>query len=696
MHPKRSDRVRKRPKTGYKSGPVSAKTKVDGRRLDWFLGIGLLVLVSFVYLPIWQAKFIWDDGLVVISNPCIVGPLGLREIWTTSAADICPLTLTLFWFEHFLWGASPLPYHLVNVLMHGASAILLWRVLRGLQIPGAWLGAALWALHPVEVESVAWISEMKNTQSCLFFLLSILFFIRDLDAKKKDDSNRITWNELLTVLFSVLAIASKSSTVVLPAILGLLAWWKRSPWDWRNLRAVLLIIPFSIVAVFVSIWTQGLTGANESRWMLAWPERLIVAGKVFWFYLFKLLYPHPLLMIYPRWAPDSGKVLSYVPLAAGIGLFIFLFFKRKSDWRPIFFAFTYFLVLLVPVLGLVNLSFFRYSFVADHFQYLASIGPLAVIGAGVSQLLNVGIPDRPGLRLIICAGLLGVPGFLSWQHARVFKNELSLWTNTLAGNPSCWAGDNNLGAALLQEGRANEALQYFQNAVANNPTYTEAYNNLGGVLAQEGRYNEAMGALRTVLKINPNDAEAYNNLGNVFVQTGQGDEAAKLFKTAIRIKSDYAAPHSNLGNYFLKSGRMDEAIAEYEEALKIEPDNIDALGGLALALSKSGQVDGAIGQYQKLVAIKPDDVEAHYNFGFILNQAGRLNESIEQYQIALRLDPKNIEAYNGLAIALFQEGQTDKAMALFEEALQLDPNNAETRANLEKAKAILMQGQPPR
>jgi len=194
-------------------------------RCDWFWGLILILSVILTYTPVWHAGFIWDDAQHLTTNPCIVGPLGLKEIWTTSAADICPFTFTTFWVEHALWGLAPLPYHLVNVLLHAACAVLLWRVLRSLRVQGAWLGAAIWTLHPVEVESVAWITEMKNTESGLFFLLSILFFVRWLRARGVERRTGDGWNYRLTLFFAALAMASKSSTVILPVVLSLCVWW---------------------------------------------------------------------------------------------------------------------------------------------------------------------------------------------------------------------------------------------------------------------------------------------------------------------------------------------------------------------------------------------------------------------------------------------------------------------------------------
>ncbi len=332
-------------------------------RHDWIWGLILILSVILTYTPVWQAGFIWDDDAHLTANPCIVGPLGLKEIWTTSAADICPLTLTTFWVEHALWGLGPLPYHLVNVLMHGACAVLLWRVLRSLRVQGAWLGAALWALHPVGVESVAWITEMKNTESGLFFLLSILFFVRWLRSRDLDGRTGVGWNYTLTLIFAALAMASKSSTVILPVVLCLCAWWMEGRWRWRNVARVLPIFLMSIAASALSIWTQGLALAQavtDPQWVRTWPERLATAGDAVWFYLGKLLWPHPLITIYPRWQIDTTQWVSYLPLLAVIVILSIFWLKRELWSRACFFAFAYFIAALLPVLGTDRQSHFSF------------------------------------------------------------------------------------------------------------------------------------------------------------------------------------------------------------------------------------------------------------------------------------------------------------------------------------------------
>jgi hypothetical protein len=436
-------------------------------RRDWLWGLMLILSVILTYTPVWKAGFVWDDDSILTANPCIVGPLGLKEIWTTGAADICPLTLTTFWMEHALWGLNPLPYHVVNVLLHGACALLLWQVLRSLRVPGAWVGAALWALHPVSVESVAWVTEMKNTQSGFFFLLSILFFIRYLRAKNLAGQTGSGRAYALTLIFGALAMASKSSTVILPVVLCLCAWWLDGRWHWRNLTRVVPLFLMAIAAGTVSIWTQSahLGSVAAPRWHRTWLERLGAAGDAVWFYLSKLLWPHPLITVYPRWQIATGQWVSYLGLVATVVVLSIFWLKRQSWSRACFFAFAYFLVALLPGLGLIDNTIFRLSLVFDHLQYLASIGPLALAGTGLVLLSNSIVPKRPWLQSSLCAGLLLILAMASWQRTLVYESSERLWTDTVTKNPDCWIGRNNLGYDLVGEGQVDKALEQFKKAL---------------------------------------------------------------------------------------------------------------------------------------------------------------------------------------------------------------------------------------
>jgi tetratricopeptide (TPR) repeat protein len=619
---------------------------------DWLWGLILLLAVILTYTPVWYAGYIWDDDVYITANPCMIGLHGLKEIWTTSAADISPLTFTTFWVEHALWGVAPLPYHLVTVLLHGACAILLWRVLRSLQIPGAWLGAALWALHPVQVESVAWITETKNTQSGLFFLLSILFFVKWLKAKGLDGQIGGGWNYALTLLFAALAMASKSSTVVLPVVLCLCAWWIEGRWQWRNLVKMVPIFLMSIVASAVSMWMVKMAGiAEDPQWARSWPERFATAGDAVWFYLGKLLWPHPLMTIYPRWEINASQWFSYLPLLAVIVVLLILWLKRESWARPYFFTFAYFLVALLPVLGLVNHAILRYSLVFDHLQYLAGMGPLALAGAGMVRLGEFAIPGRCWLQSSLCAGLLLILGLLSWHRAWAYESQETLWTDTLAKNPNCWVGYNNLGDALLQKGHLDEAMGQYRKALEINPNLAGAHYNLGIAFSQKGQVDEAMGQYRKALEINPNIAGAHYNFGLALFQKGQVDEAIAQFQKALGIDPNYAEAHINLGIALAQEGQVDEAMVHFQKAVEINPNYAEARSNLGKALSQKGQMDEAIAQFQKALEINPNIAEAHNNLGVALSQKGRVDEAINQFQEALRLKPDDVNAQKNLAQA---------------------------------------------
>jgi tetratricopeptide (TPR) repeat protein len=588
-------------------------------RRDWLWGLILILSVTLTYAPIWRAGFIWDDDNHLTANPCIVGPLGFKEIWTTRAADICPLVLTTFGVEHALWGLEPLPYHLVNVLLHGACALLLWRVLRSLRVQGAWLGAALWALHPVEVESVAWITEMKNTESGLFFLLSVLFFVRRLRAKDLGARTEGGWNYALTLLFAALAMASKSSTVILPVILCLCAWWLESRWDWRHVRRLAPIFLMSVAASALSMWTQSLQLATvtDPQWVRTWPGRLATAGYSIWFYLGKLLCPYPLMTVYPRWQIDSGQWFSYLPLLAVVFLFSILWLQGELWSRACFFAFAYFTAALLPVLGFIDNFIFHYSLVFDHFQYLASIGPLALIGTGLARFSSR-LPKRPLLHASLCAELLLVLAFTSWERTWAYENPETLWTDTLAKNPNCWVGDNNLGLVFLQKGQIDEAVEKFQHALEINPDYREAYSNLGLAFFQKGRLDEAITNYQKALEMTP-----------------------KSFVT-----------RCDLGNALLREGRTQDAVVQYEKALEIEPNYEEARSNLGLAFLQRGELEDAFTQYERAVLLDGNSFATHYNLGVVLLQKGRPDEATKQFQRALQLKPDFSPAQINLAKAL--------------------------------------------
>jgi tetratricopeptide (TPR) repeat protein len=650
-----------------------------GSSRDWLWGLVLFFSVVLIYQPTWYAGFIWDDDTLVTINPVVVGPLGLKEIWTAPVVLFSPLVFTTFRLEHALWGLSPMPYHLVNVLQHGGCAVLLWVVLRRLQIPGAWLGAALWAFHPVQVESVAWIAELKNTQSGLFYLLTILFFIEWLK-----DRERRELNYGLTLIFAALAMASKSSTVILPVVLGLCAWWVEGRLRVTSLLRLSPLLVLAAVAGLATQWGAETTTTAETL-SETWPQRLAAAGDAVWFYLGKLVWPHPLMTIYPRWQIDAGEWFSYLPFLGVIAV-LFVFWLNRESWgRPEFLVLAYFILALLPALGLVNMTFLLYSFVADHFQYLASMGPLALAGAALFQWAAFTLPDKPGLRSTLAAALLLLLGVVSWQRCWAYQNEETLWTDALAKNPNCWLGYNNLGLALQEKGLIDQAMDLYQKALKIHPDYAEAHDNLGVALLQKGRVDEAIDHLQKAVALRPGHLEGYDDLGSALFQKGLVDQAMDQYRRVLKINPNSIGAHNNLGNAFLRKGQVDEAMDQYQKALAIDPRSAETLDNLGNAFTAERQLDRAIDQYQKALEIDPNLADVHHNLGVALLKEGRPDEAIGQYKRAVELDPHYAAAYFHLGNALAQKEEVDDAIAQYQKALAIDPNLAEVRHNLDLA-----------
>ena len=656
--------------------------RVSFWRRDWFWALLLIAFVFIAYAQVFRAGFIWDDESHLTQNPSVVGPLGLKEVWTTTQAVYYPLVLTTFWVLHKFFGLNPLPYHLLNIFFHAASAILLWRILRLLRVRGAWLGAALWALHPVMVQSVAWVTELKNTQSCLFYLLSILFFLNwqeqgtavsRVPPRRFGDRRSLIF--ALSLLFFLLATLSKPSVVMLPFVLALCVWWMRERIRWRD---TLAFAPFALISVGASAWTiweqKFHARAVGPDWVQTFPERLIIAGKAVWFYLGKLIWPHPLIFIYPRWNIDSS-VVAYLPLLAVIAGLIALWFIRAKWGRALFFAAAYHVISLFPVLGFFSVYFFRYSFVSDHFQYLASMGPLALIGAGIATLVGrfCETPDRfvshpdtvarsggtiasPRWRLVLsgafCGILLVLLGSLTWRQTTEYQNLFALYTATLQKNPDCWMAHYNLGIVLSEQGKPDQAIEHYRQAVALRPDYAEAHYNLARQLVNLGQLNDAVAHYEKAVAINPADAEAQNNLGATLFGMGRADDAIAHYQKALEIRPDYAEASCNLANALIAKGDLDGAIARYTACLAAVPDQEEAQYNLAGALLRKGRTDEAIIQYLKVLAMHPESADAHANLGSALLAKNRIQDAMAEYTKALQISPENLPALSNLAWSL--------------------------------------------
>jgi tetratricopeptide (TPR) repeat protein len=621
---------------------------------NWLLALLLVAGTIIAYLPVWHAGVIWDDESLVINNPLIHRLDGLSQFWfSTQPVDYYPVTSTMLWVEWRLWGAGPMGYHVVNVLLHACSAVVLWRVLQWLKLPGAWLAAALFAVHPVNVESVAWIVQRKNVLAMFFFLVSLLWYLRFDPASVPANSTeptalRLQWRWYWFSLAAfLLALLSKTAVAPLPLVLLGLAWWRHGAVSRRDLWRSLPFFAMAVAVGLVSFWFQShrAIGSDIVRTDSFW-ARLAGAGWAVWFYLYKAALPLHLNAIYPRWQIDGGQWWSYLPGLLWIAVLLGCWRFRRAWGRGPLFSLGYFVVMLLPVLGFLDIGFMLVSLVADHWQYFAIIGPLSLAAAAITR-------SSPGTKAVALGGaLLLVLGGLSWRQCESYADPGTFWRAALAANPNSWLAHNNLGNDLFERGQVDEAMAHYKRAVELEPRYATAHYNLGGVLRQKGQLDEAIAQFRKALEIQPAYSMAHYNLGEALREKGEVDQAIAHYQRALEIHPDYAEAHNSLGNALLRKGQMDGALVHLRKALEIHPDRAEDHNNLANVLWHKGQVQEAIAHYQKALEIRPAYALAHYNLGQLLQQEGQVREAVTHFQKALEIQPDFAPACNSLAWVL--------------------------------------------
>lgn len=522
---------------------------VVGRTLVFFTALVV------VYFPALRGGLLWDDERHLTAVP-LQSLAGLGRIWTEigSTQQYYPVLHSVFWLQHALWGDATVGYHLATGAFHASAAVLFALVLTRLAVPGAWLAAALFAFHPVHVESVAWISEQKNTLSAALGLAAVLAYLRF-------ESSRRPLAYAIASAFFVLALLTKTVVATLPAALLVLAWWRRGRLTWReNVRPLTPWLVIGAVAGLFTAWFERvLIGAEGAAFDLTALQRTLLAPHIAWFYLGKLAWPAGLTFIYPRWEIVTASPIVWLPLLAAVvalGL-AWRVRARSRTWLTILLLFG---GLLFPVLGFINIFPFLYSFVADHFVYLASLPILAAAAAGVA-----GLPRRTGH----CVALLLVVGLavLSWRQAGAYRDIETLYRTTLARNPACWMAHNNLGKELLADpARLPEAVACFRRALELRPAYPEALTNLGLALNNSGRPDEAVPLLRESLRLKPGVYQAHNNLGIALARSGQAETALAEFARAAALHPRLPNIEENWAKALILLGRQEEAATHFARA----------------------------------------------------------------------------------------------------------------------------------
>jgi protein O-mannosyl-transferase len=658
-----------------RSPPGVSAFRAPQRESAWALFLLFATLIA-TYFPALQGGMVWDDD-AHITPPALRSLHGLHRIWGEVGAtqQYYPVLHTAFWFEHRLWGDHVLGYHLVNVLLHGIAACLLGAILRRLAIRGAWLAAFVFALHPVMVESVAWISEQKNTLSAVWYLGAALAYLRFASTRRRREY------ALASALF-VLALLTKTVTATLPAALLVVAWWRNGRLSWK--RDVLPVAPWFVAAIPAGLFTAWVErhyiGAQGAEFTLAAGQRLLLAGNVLAFYLGKLIWPARLMFVYPRWTIDLADPMLYVAPALVVVLFAMAAWFARRRRAPLA-ALLFFAGTLVPVLGFVNVYPFIFSYVANHFQYLASIGIIVPITAAVATLA-ARFGENGVARGSVYAALLISLATLSWHEAQSFRDAKTLYRTTLHRNPACWLAHFNL--AVLEEKDPRElsdAIAHYQATIRLNPDHWAAHNNLGSAwLKFPARLADATAEFETALRLHPDFPEAHNNLGVALDRMpGHGPEAIAHFRTAVRLRPDYLEALVNLGNALASDpSQLPDAIGAFETALRLDPNDAAARLAFANALMRApGRLPDAIAQYRRALELRPAYREARNNLGAALARAGQIDDAIAQYRAALALDPNDAATHVNLANALVRSpnGLTE-ALAEYRAAVRLSPNEA--------------------
>lgn len=530
-------------------------------------GLGAFALVAAVvlaYLPAIGGGFVWDDDHNVTANPALADFDGLRRIWCeVTVPPYYPLYHSVLWLGWQLWGREPLGYHLLNVLLHSLNALLVWRILRRLEVAGAWAAAAIFALHPVQVESVAWITELKNVLSATFYFAAGLAYL----------AFRPRWPRYGAALGLFLcALLTKTVTATLPVALLLVAWWKRGRLSYReDVRPTLPFFALGIAWGGITVWMEKfVVGAAGPPWSASWLERVLVAGRALVFYAAKLLWPHPIIFVYPRWriAPADPSAWLY-PLAVVATLALLWSLRTRLGRGPLVAA-LYFAATLAPALGFFDVFYTRYSQVADRWQYLASVGLIAAVVAALAQAASRLGARGAALGAATTALVLAGLGAATWRESGYYEDAETRWRVTLEKNPRAVPAHNNLGGMLLRAGELDEAERHFREAIHIEPDFPESHNNLGIVLHDRGRLDEAIAEYREALRIWPSYADAHNNLGISIAERGGLEEAEAEFREAVRLNANMVNAQHNLGSLLLALGRSAEAEEHLRRAAELD------------------------------------------------------------------------------------------------------------------------------
>ena len=579
---------RKNPSKSAASTPESvALAKASAERGKWFtiLGMaGLLLLTLAVYYPLRWGVFLWDDAAWLTNNPLIHHWRGFEIFWLSTKAmgevQYYPMTLSVLSIEYHLWGLQTLPYHLVNVLFQAANAILLWLILRRLELRSAWLVAALFAIHPVQVETVGWVAEIKNLLSGFFYFLALLSFLKFIGVGPKAaapsssvNTEKLYQNHQLYVISTILfllGLLSKTAVCTLPVAILVILWWKDR---WRDKEIVLRLIPWFIIAFIIGMVTVHVehtsVGTHGADWRFTIGQRILIAGHAFWFYIIKLLWPHPLLMIYPRW--HLGNSVGYIWAIAAVALFAFLWFMRDRMGRGPMAAMLFYLITIGPVLGFITFYTQLYSFVADHYQYLACIGPMVLAGELIYWLADKAGQWKHVVAMAAATVLLVVLGWISFNQSKLYDLDYTLWHYVYEHNRNSFIVKGLYGATLLERQEYGPAMVQLVAANAMHRHSLPVVFNLAAGYMVTGHFHRALHYYAWYLLHDPGAVDAWTNSANCLVALRAYEPAARDLAVALKLKPNFAAGWMELAHVSYLAGHLKYAEKFYRHAIRLDP-----------------------------------------------------------------------------------------------------------------------------
>jgi protein O-mannosyl-transferase len=659
-----------------------SRIQFAGRELRWVAA--LLALTCLAYLPLLHAGFTADDHVMVADNPLLRTNHGLHSLlFTAQYEDPQPLTLGFLWLQWHLWQGDPLGYHIVNVLSHFLAAVLFWRILKALPpsparaFPGTWLATAVFAVHPVAVASVASIAEQKNTDSMLFYLLAVLFYLRFENGKRN-----FYWGSLLT--FGA-ALLCKGSVVMLPVVLLLIIAWRNGRIAGQD---ILRTVPFYVLSLgkgLQTIWVQNRFIAQDMVPTLDFPGRIAAAARVVWFYLWKDWVPRDVWIVYPRWHINSHAIATWLPAAALLLVFILCWRWRASWGRNLLFGLGCFVVTLFPVMGFFNMLLLQCSRVWNEWQYLALLPSLALGVCGtvwcMEHLSSSFRLSKLAAPLSACA-LLAYLSLSTSTLAEAYTSDDILWARALKANPDAWFIYVAIANNVLAQGQPDAAIALYEKALRLNLDDSVGESDLAMALANRGRLEEAVPHIRRAIELQPRRPAFHFNYGIILVPQGKLAAAAAEYSTAVQLRPGFSEARNNLVNVLLMQNRFQEALDQALIAIRLEPNNASQSANAASALWSLGKTNQAATYFEGALRAQPDFLAANFNYGLLLEEEGDWAGAKKRYDAASRIAPENAEIHFHLGLVLKREGEREPAMREFNEALRLNPSHLQARQQL--------------